>query len=556
MATPGGELLEALAGLGTPRVLVVGDLMLDVYVFGRVERISPEAPIQILNVERDEERPGGCGSVVAMLRRLEAEVEVVSLVGADEAGERLMVALQALGAGTGGIVRAEDGRPTTRKTRLIAHEQQVLRVDREVARPVGEAAEAALLAAARERLEAADIVLVSDYGKGVVTPGLLRPLLALARARGRELILDPRKGRAQELYRGVTAITPNRSEAAEASGIEPRDRASWERAARVLVERLELEGGVLLTLDRDGIFWQPRDGEPVHVPTRPRAVYDVTGAGDMVLSTVGLCRAAGLSWPVAAELANIAAGIEIERLGVATVSREEIAQEIRARGDADARKVIDLESFVRGPLRELRRRGKRVVFTNGVFDLLHVGHVKTLQFARAQGDCLVVGVNSDASVRAIKGPDRPIVGQEDRARMLAALAAVDYVIVFDEPTPLALIEAIVPEVLVKAADYEGRPVVGRAVVERAGGRVVLAPLVQGVSTTELLERAQRRQAGEGEATAASGGEGGAAPPGRAARLEAERLYAAVEGQACGRAAAEAGGAEGAGASALAEGAGT
>jgi D-beta-D-heptose 7-phosphate kinase/D-beta-D-heptose 1-phosphate adenosyltransferase len=513
-------LLSALARLGSPRAVVVGDLMVDDYVFGRVERISPEAPIQVLNVEREEERPGGAGSVVTMLLKLGAAVDVVGVVGEDAAGERLIAALGALGAETGGIVR-DAARPTTRKTRMIAHDQQVLRVDREVSAPIAVDVEARLITALEARIAGADVVLVSDYAKGLLTDGLLRAALDGARSRGVEAIVDPKRGRDYAAYRGAAAITPNRAETRLATGEEPADRASWERLGRRLADELELTCCVL-TLDRDGIFCVPRAGVPVHAPTRPRAIYDVTGAGDMVLATIGLARAAGLGWGRAAELANVAAGIEISRIGVSPVTRDEMAQEIRARGDADARKITTVQAFCAGPLAEIRRRGERVVFTNGCFDLLHVGHVKLLQFAREQGDHLVVGLNSDASARGLKGPGRPIIAEGDRARMLAAIGAVDHVLLFDGATPLAEIEAIVPDVLVKAADYEDRPVVGRAVVEAAGGRVTLAPLVGGVSTTDIVHRLREADAG------AAKGDGAAEAGAAVARRAAEALYADVE----------------------------
>ncbi|RME73510.1 MAG: D-glycero-beta-D-manno-heptose 1-phosphate adenylyltransferase [Planctomycetota bacterium] len=512
----GSELLQALECMGRPRVLVLGDVMIDDYVFGRVERISPEAPIAVLNVEREEQRPGGAGSVVGMLRRLGAAVRLLAVTGDDAAGDLLASLLARQGVELDGLVR-DPARPTTRKTRMIAHDQQVLRVDRERAAPLGAELEKTLIERLAAALDGVDVVLVSDYAKGLVTPGLLAALRTEADRRGIGWIVDPARGRDYALYRGASAITPNRAETAEASGERPADRASWERIGRRFVETLELECA-LLTLDRDGIFCVPRDGEPLHVPTEPRQVYDVTGAGDMVLATIGLARAAGLDWAVAAELANVAAGIEIRRIGVAPVSREEIAAEIRSRGEPEAHKIISLEAFVGGPLEELRRSGKRVVFTNGCFDLLHVGHVKMLQFARAQGEHLVVGLNSDRSVRQLKGPGRPILAEQDRARMLAAIGAVDHVIVFDEPTPLALIEAIVPDVLVKASDYEGRPVVGRSIVEAAGGQVVLAPLVGGVSTTRIVERLQQVERGAAQA----------------ARRAAQALYAQVERAAEGR----------------------
>jgi D-beta-D-heptose 7-phosphate kinase/D-beta-D-heptose 1-phosphate adenosyltransferase len=509
------RLAALLEGLRRPRVLVAGDLMLDHYVFGKVERVSPEAPVPVLRVEREEWKPGGAGSVASMLRRLDADVAVVGLVGRDEAGDALVSSLEALGCDVSGILRAE-GRPTTRKERVIANIQHLVRVDREVTDAVEPALEAALLAHVERLLPSCDLASCSDYGKGTFKGGLLPSLSARARALGRPVVLDPKKEADYRLYRGVTAITPNRSETEVATGIRPSDEAAWRRAGEKLVRDLDLEVAVM-TLDRDGIFLAPREGEPRHFPTRARAVYDVTGAGDMVVSMLALARASGASWPDAIQLANAAAGVEVTRVGVAPLTRREVAAGLLERSDPFLEKIVSARTFVEEVLPELRRKRARIAFTNGCFDILHAGHVKLLQFARAQGDCLVVGLNSDRSVREIKGPGRPIIDEEQRAHLLAALAAVDHVIVFDEPTPLALIEAILPEALVKAEDYRGKTVVGQAAVEKAGGRVVLAPLTGGVSTTEILRRLQDAD----EASAA------------AARAAAEATYAAVEARARG-----------------------
>lgn len=511
MSGLGPHLAALLERLPRPRILEVGDLMLDHYVFGKVERISPEAPIQVLRVEREENRPGGAGSVAAMLRKLEAEVAVVSAIGKDAPGDELAEGLARLGCGIEGLVRTA-GRPTTQKTRFIANVQHVLRVDKEVADPIDEATERELLAHVSRLLPSCDLVLLSDYGKGLFKGGLVPAIAALARRLGKEAILDP-KPRATDwrLYKGVSAITPNRAEAEAITGIAPRDAESWRRAGERLIGDLDLEAAVI-TLDKDGIFFAPKNGPSRHFPTEARPVYDVTGAGDMVLAVIGLARAARVDWPDAIELANAAAGLEVTRVGVAPLSRREIRSAILEREHAFAEKIVTLESFCAETLPELRRKRKKVAFTNGCFDLLHVGHVKLFQFARAQADCLVLGLNSDRSVREIKGPGRPLVGEDDRANVLAALAAIDYVIVFDEATPLRLIERIVPDVLVKAADYEGKTVVGTAIVEAAGGKVVLAPLVGGVSTTEILKRG----AAQDEAAA------------RAARAAAEEIYAETE----------------------------
>ncbi len=516
------RLVGIVEELGRPRILVGGDLMLDRYVWGKVERISPEAPIPIVRVDREEEKPGGAGSVVADLHALGAEVTVHGCVGADAAGERFLDVLPRESVAFAGLRVA--GRPTTVKTRVIAGAQHVLRVDHEADGRYAETVEADLVAKLEELVPATDLVLVPDYNKGLLRGPVLRELAAIARRAGKRVLADPKKEKDYGCYRGLTAVTPNRAETELATGIAPRDPASWAAAARRLVQDLDLEAA-LVTLDRDGIFFYPRPdspgggGGPRHFPTQPRAVYDVTGAGDMVLSVIGHCLASGVGWADAIEIANVAAGLEVQRVGVAPLRREEIRAGILERDNPFASKIFRHFETFGETLAELRRQRKRIVFTNGCFDLLHVGHVKLLQFARGLGDALVVGLNTDRSVRAWadsardlglakERTGRPVIGEEDRAHVLAALAAVDYVVLFDEPTPIRIIETLLPDVLVKGEDYKGKTVVGREAVEAAGGHVVLAPLVPGISTTEILRRmSPSPRRGEGSGEGAAGGVG-------------------------------------------------
>jgi D-beta-D-heptose 7-phosphate kinase/D-beta-D-heptose 1-phosphate adenosyltransferase len=510
------ELVQTIEAIRRPRILVVGDLMLDHYTFGKVERISPEAPVQILRVESEERKAGGAGSVAVMLRKLDAEVAVVGAVGRDEAGEELVRILEALGVDVSGVVRV-DGRPTTLKTRMIAAVQHVLRVDREVDHAYEADVDATLCGHLRRLMPAADLVSVSDYGKGLLKGGLLREIVSERKRLGKTVILDPKKQADYSMYRGVSAITPNRAETELATGVKPRegDPASWKRAAEKLIADLDLEA-VAVTLDKEGIYFASRGGAARHFPTVARTVYDVTGAGDMVVSVIGLCRAADVAWERTLELANVAAGIEVSRVGVAPLSRREIVDGLLERDTPLLQKIVSLEHFVAEVLPELRRKRKKVVFSNGAFDLLHVGHIKVLQFSRAQGDTLVVGLNSDRSVREIKGPGRPLIGEQERAQILAALHAVDFVILFEEPTPIRLIEAIVPDVLVKGEDYKGKPVVGEHVVKDAGGEIRLCPLAEGLSTSAIVAEMVRRQMEADPKAAAQ------------ARAEAEKKYAEVE----------------------------
>jgi D-beta-D-heptose 7-phosphate kinase/D-beta-D-heptose 1-phosphate adenosyltransferase len=485
------ELLKTIEALEAPDVLVVGDLVLDRYVVGTVDRISPEAPIQVLRHEREYERPGGMASVACNLARLGARVRVVGLVGEDAEGAALRRALGQAGIDTGTLV-AEAGRPTTVKTRYVAASHharhQILRVDRELTEiPRPETCDA-LLASARAALPGARIVVLSDYGKGVLRGTLCRQVLEAARAESVPVIVDP-KGVDFERYRGATAITPNRSEAGAYTGSTIRTPDAAMVAARVLLDRLDL-AVAFITLDKDGIFVLERGKGGVMIHTEPREVFDVTGAGDNVLAVLACALAGGADARTAAVLANIAGGIAVEQFGAVTVGWEEIASRIAAAIGGEA-KLLDAELLAR-LLGSARKAGRRVVFTNGCFDILHPGHVDFLRRARALGDLLVVGVNDDASVTRLKGPGRPVNTLAARAAVLGGLAAVDYVVAFPEDTPDALVRRVRPDVLVKGDDWKGKGVVGREFVEAYGGRVELLPLVAGYSTTKTIEQLGRK----------------------------------------------------------------
>lgn len=484
-------LAEILDGLGAPRLLIVGDLLLDRYLTGFVDRISPEAPIQVLRVESEMERMGGAGSVAIDVSVLGAHTTLVGVVGEDEDAARF--AAMARDAGIRLEAFTDATRRTSVKTRHVARShtsaQQVLRVDQETVAPLEGPAAAEVRSRLEAALEDADAVLVSDYGKGVCTPELLAWLTRAGRERGLPVVVDP-KGRDFTLYRGATCLTPNRPETSLATGIavEEGDLEAAERAAAHLVGGLGLDF-VLVTLDREGMYLKVGEAPGCHIPTTPREVFDVTGAGDMVLSALAVALASGATPEEAAGLANVAAGLEVERFGVVSVTREEILTRLASGGEPTTSKGVDRARL--GPvLDRFRAEGRRVVFTNGCFDILHAGHVRYLQAARRQGDVLIVGLNSDASVHRIKGADRPIHGEVDRVEVLSGLACVDHVVVFDEDTPLALIETVQPDVLVKGEDWRDKGVVGREVVEARGGKVVLLPLLEGRSTTRVVERMQ------------------------------------------------------------------
>ncbi|MCS6849672.1 MAG: D-glycero-beta-D-manno-heptose 1-phosphate adenylyltransferase [Gemmataceae bacterium] len=484
------DLIELVQNLGQPRVLVVGDVMLDRYIWGDAERISQEAPVVLLRADKREEKLGGASSVATMLRALGARVGLAGVVGNDADAARVRQILTDLSIDHDGVI-VDTQRPTTVKERYIGraqhrHPQQMIRVDYETRLPVSGSVEEELGRAIAHQVRKADIVLISDYDKGVCTPGILASLIATARGLGLRVLADPIRGHDYRKYHGCSALTPNRLEAGLATGrcVQTTDDAL--QAAAQLQAQLDLEAGIV-TLDKDGMALAHRDGRRLVFPTRPRQVYDITGAGDMVLSVLGMALAAGADYDAAIRLANVAGGLEVEKIGVATVTRDEILRDLLGVGPAGSHKIVD-RAVLRHELDCRRRLGQRVAFTNGCFDVLHAGHVQYLEEARAQADVLVVGLNSDESVRALKGEGRPVNDVHARARVLAGLQAVDYVTIFSEPTPLGLIEVVRPDVLVKGADYRKDEVVGAAFVESYGGRVHLAEFRPGYSTTWLLQR--------------------------------------------------------------------
>jgi D-beta-D-heptose 7-phosphate kinase/D-beta-D-heptose 1-phosphate adenosyltransferase len=478
------ELEKLVLNLGRPRVLIVGDLILDQYLSGDVTRISPEAPIPILTARRSEDRLGGACNVAANLVAMQAEVDIVGVLGEDGWGRALRDLLAEQGIDTGGCV-LDRTRPTIQKTRLMSGSQQMLRVDHEDARPVHGEALAALLKLLPERVRRAQAVVLSDYGKGVLTPEVIRCAIEAARAAGIPVLVDP-KGDDYTRYRGATLVTPNRKEAEQALGRRLARLDDVASGAAELIARSELQAAVI-TLGPEGIYFRTRAGTSGHVPAQARAVFDVTGAGDTVIAQLGFHLASGLELGLAVQLANAAAAIVVGRLGTHAVTRSELAGAIVERADG-AGKVLATREELDRQLAAWRKQGKRIVFTNGCFDVLHVGHVTYLRFAKGYGDVLLVGVNEDESVRRAKGPARPVNPLADRMEVLAALECVDAVASFAEDTPKHLIERVTPNVLVKGADWADKGVVGREWVEAHGGQVVLAPLVPGKSTTGILER--------------------------------------------------------------------
>ncbi|MBX9789984.1 MAG: bifunctional heptose 7-phosphate kinase/heptose 1-phosphate adenyltransferase [Pirellulales bacterium] len=483
------DFMPLLTRPGGPRILIVGDVILDRYLWGNVERISPEAPIPLLRVVKRESRLGGAGSVAAMLAALDARVSLATAVGQDDAGAEVRSLLEGIGVDTSAVLEVDD-RPTTVKERLLGraqsrHPQQMLRVDFEEDHPLPTAAAEQLLAAVRARLVDVELVLVSDYNKGVCAGDLVPWIVAAARHAGKLVVADPVRVGDYRRYSGCTAITPNRLEASLATGVSIHSPDDGIRAAKALVA-LGIDS-VIVTLDRDGMAWADRQGRTGLFPVRPRDVYDITGAGDMVLSVIGLGLAAGLDFPAVIELANLAGGLEVERLGAVPLSRAELLAEALAEGHSRRSKLLPLAELLT-QLERRRRAGQRIVMTNGCFDLLHPGHLSSLETARQMGDCLVVGLNSDRSAAEIKGPTRPIIDEVGRADMLSALACVDYVVLFDEPSVAPLVGQIRPDILAKSASYGAEEVVGHEIVTAYGGEVRPIPMRGGYSTSALVDK--------------------------------------------------------------------
>ena len=485
---------ETLAALlararGIP-IAVVGDVMLDEYVWGDTGRISPDAPVPVVDVARRSHAPGGAANVAANLAVAGADVTLIGVTGADAGRERLLALLAERGVKTAGLV-ADSTRRTTCKTRVVARGQQLVRLDEEDRAPLPQAVALSLRDALDLALAQARVLVVSDYAKGVVDAELVAHAVA-AGARGQPpvpVVVDPKASEFSR-YRGCFAITPNAKEAEAAAG---RPLRTDEDAAAVAGALHDASGApwVLITRGARGMSLSHRDGGLTHVRTAAREVFDVTGAGDTVIAYFALALAAGASPENAAALANAAAGIAVGRVGTSAVTPAEALAALDAAPGTVA-KILDARQAADRADRE-RTLGRRVVFTNGCFDLLHAGHVQLLERARELGDFLIVAVNSDASVRRLKGAERPLVGESDRTRLLAALDAVGCVVVFDEDTPLELIRAIRPSVLVKGGDYTPDTIVGASDVAGWGGRVATIPLVAGRSTTALLDSIRKAE---------------------------------------------------------------
>ena len=453
------------------RVLVVGDLMIDHYIWGSCDRISPEAPVQVVNVKNETKRLGGCGNVVSNLIALGAEVGVISVVGDDELGSEILKLLKDRGA-KAELVIAQKGRKSSQKSRVMVTHQQVLRLDTESTSDID--CDDEIVGKFQGILDGYDIVLLSDYGKGVLSDYLTKQIISITKNSSKMVLVDP-KGKDYSKYRGATLLTPNKKEASEALGFVIDSDEKLELALKTMKMNYELEYS-LITLSEDGIGLLAQN--MVKFPALAKEVFDVTGAGDSVLATLGYCLASKMSIEDAIDNANLAAAVVVGKVGSADASWGEI-ESLKSKKIGFERKLVKLDELLK-----VDRSGKSLVFTNGCFDILHFGHISYLQKAKLLGDILVVGLNSDSSVRSLKGDSRPVNTEFDRAAMLCAMEFVDFVVIFDDDTPYEMIKAIGPDVLVKGADYEGKVVVGSEFAKR----VELIEFVEGKSTTNIIEK--------------------------------------------------------------------
>ena len=476
--------LELLAGgFGRVRVLVVGDLMLDRYILGDVDRISPEAPVPVLRHVQRYERAGGAANVAMNLAGLGCEAVLAGFWGEDAEKRELEAFLSAAKVDTVGVVTSS--LPTISKTRIVGRTQQLLRLDIESREQFSAEDEARLIERAEELVAKVHAVVLSDYAKGALTRGLCKRVIRAARYAGVPVLADPKTPDLSK-YSGATAVCPNLHELEMATGVSAHDIDALLRAGEAQRQEHDLKY-LAVTMSERGIRLLSEAGA-YHSPARAREVFDVSGAGDTVIATMAAGMAAGLQMETAVELANLAAGIVVGKVGTAPIAHHELTALLTpSKGISDAEKILD-RARVAARVREWRAAGETVVFTNGCFDLLHVGHVTLLEDCRRFGSKVVLGLNTDASVQRLKGPSRPVVSEADRARVMAALGAVDAVTFFDEDTPIELIRALEPDVLVKGGDYNVETVVGHEIVLAAGGRVEIVPIVEGFSTTGIVRK--------------------------------------------------------------------
>ena len=479
------SLLQVLERFAATRILVLGDVMLDRFIYGSIRRISPEAPVPVLAVERETDMPGGAANVARNIASVGSHAILIGAVGSDEWAGVLNSRLQRI-SNIQAVLIEDSDRRTTVKTRFVAEGQQVLRADDETNKPLSAAAQARLLAEFNRALADVGVVVLSDYGKGVLSDSVVAAAIGAARQAGKVVVVDP-KSKSFLKYRGATVLTPNRNELQVACGFECATDEDVVRGARLILEQNICEI-MVATRGKDGMSIVQSDGVVSHLRTAAREVFDVSGAGDTVVATMATAIAAGLGMVEACTLANVAAGIVVGKQGTAAVTYGEIVAALSPHdGQSDPYKLFSQESVAR-LARDWRKEGLKVAFTNGCFDLLHPGHISLINQARREADRLIVGINADQSIKRLKGPERPVQSEIARATVLASIKSVDAVVIFAEDTPIDLINALEPDVLVKGSDYTLESVVGADLVRQRGGRVFLADIVPGHSTTNTLKR--------------------------------------------------------------------
>ena len=479
------DLSAILRRLNTARVLVLGDVILDRYVLGHAGRLSPEAPIPVLRPTSSHATLGGAANVALNIACLGGTCILAGIIGDDPAGQEVNQLL-AQTPGTDSRLLVVPGRPTTVKTRFMVGSHQLLRLDEETTEAIDTRTATNLLDIVAAALDEIDIVVLSDYAKGVLCDALLADVIKLARSRGKLVIADPKRADFSA-YRGANLLTPNESEARTATWIDTSDDNGAERAGLATLGSTESDA-VLVTRSSKGLTLVRRDRPTLHIPTRAREVADVSGAGDTLVAALAAALAAGANLPQAAALANLTAGLSVAKPGTATVSRDEVQAALHLREIVATDEKIASVEQARAQIATWQMTGLKVGFTNGCFDLIHPGHVRLLSEARAACDRLIVALNTDASVSRLKGPTRPVQNETARATVMASLAPVDMVVLFAEDTPRELIAQLRPDVLVKGADYTIDTVVGADLVQGWGGEVVLVNLEQGHSTTGTIQR--------------------------------------------------------------------
>ncbi len=487
------KLLQRLASYRPFTAMVVGDFMLDQNVYGAAERLSPDAPVPILKASRREDAPGGAANVALCLGAMQGDVQCVGVVGDDPEAQILRGALQEAGCHIDGLIQDPD-RPTTVKCSMIGlaqhrHPQKMFRVDTDPSDPLSDDVVQRLIRFVESHVDEVDVVCLEDYDKGVCGAALCRAIIELCRAKGKPILVDPASIADYSKYRGATAITPNRSEAEQATGLDtPLEASQIHNAglATKLLMQLDLDA-VVVTLDRHGALLEERGGDPVLVPTTARSVYDVSGAGDVVFAALAGAIANGFDWPDAVAFANAAAGLEVEVFGVQPIPFVRVQREILAQSRTLKGKVRSLDELLI-ELRVHREAGHRIVLTNGCFDVIHAGHLLYLREAKKLGDVLVVGVNSDEQVRALKGEGRPVFGESERLEILGEFESIDYLTVFDEPTAHELIRRIKPDVYVKGGDYQPQDIVEYELLKDMNIAVDVLAHRPGLGSTEVIQR--------------------------------------------------------------------